>query len=114
MISFFVVFIYVLHDFFRGFCMDFSLLVCLYSSILEDVLSRDLVWFLDFIDEVVVKGMTFPSKQRELWVFFNFWDNFTNPPQTLPTFAYTPLTFKNSHLPSLNFQKFSLTPLRTN
>jgi hypothetical protein len=31
-------------------------------------------------------------------------------PQTLVTFADTPLTFKNSHLPPLNFQKFSLTP----
>jgi hypothetical protein len=41
-------------------------------------------------------------------------DNFTNTPQTLPTFADTPLIFKNSHLPPLNFQKFSLTPLRTN
>jgi hypothetical protein len=37
-------------------------------------------------------------------------DNFTNLPQTLVTFADTPLTFKNSHLPPLNFQKFSLTP----
>jgi hypothetical protein len=39
-----------------------------------------------------------------------FRDNFTDLPQTLPTFADTPLTFKNSHLPPLNFQKFSLTP----
>jgi hypothetical protein len=39
-----------------------------------------------------------------------FWDNFTNTPQTLPTFADTPLIFKNSHLPPLNFQKLSLTP----
>ena len=39
--------------------MDFSLLVCLYSSVLEDVLSRDLVRFLDFIDEVAVKRMSF-------------------------------------------------------
>jgi hypothetical protein len=43
--------------------MDFSLLVCLYSSVLEDVLSKDLVRFLDFIDEVAVKGMSFTSKQ---------------------------------------------------
>jgi hypothetical protein len=41
-------------------------------------------------------------------------DNFTNTPQTLPTFAGTPLIFKNSHLPPLNFQKLSLTPLHTN
>jgi hypothetical protein len=44
--------------------------------------------------------------------FFKKKDNFTNPPQTLPTFADTPLTFKNSHLPSLNIQKFSLTPVQ--
>jgi hypothetical protein len=35
-------------------------------------------------------------------------------PQTLAIFANTPLIFKNSHLPPLNFQKFSLTPIRTN
>jgi predicted exporter len=35
-------------------------------------------------------------------------------PQTLATFASTPLIFKNSHLLTLNFKKFSLTHIRTN
>jgi hypothetical protein len=35
-------------------------------------------------------------------------------PQISATFVNTLLTFKNSHLPPLNFKKFSLTPIRTN
>jgi hypothetical protein len=62
----------------------------------------------------LLKPMREKNKQVQTKVPKKVRDNFTNTPQTLPTFADTPLIFKNSHLPPLNFQKFSLTPLRTN
>jgi hypothetical protein len=71
----------------------------------------NLPYDLDTLSEVAADKGTFAV--RRLY-FFVFRDNFTNFPQTLSTFADIPLTFKNSHLSYLNFQKFSLTPLCTN